>query len=355
LLLPKLQKIIARGYIKIGSGHEFLKSYIDYFIVPKADDVRPVYNGTSCGFNGSVWARNFWLPTAKSATRVLDYNYCGVAIDLGETFLNFPLPRVYRQFSGIDLGQFKSDFGDAFKAIPRYLFGVCWERCWMGFRPSPYYAVRFYYCAEEIIRGDRRAPGNPLRWDRIVLNLPGLREFDPSLPRVAKWNDIWNGIAGDMLAFVDDLRASGPDKETAWQIARLIAAGLQRLGIQDAPRKRQPPMRQTGAWAGSLFSTTNGKISQSVTAEKWEKGQNSVKSLLDAIDENEGIVDYKSLERVRGFLCHLSMTFGVITSLQSTFREAMQTVGSSRRKDISPTYIKSWPTLRSRRRKPSRC
>jgi hypothetical protein len=87
----------------------------------------------------------------------------------------------------------------------------------MGFHPSPYYAVRFYYWVEEIIRGDCQAPGNPLRWDRVVLNLPGSREFDPSLPRVAKWNDLWNAIAGDVIAFVDDLRASGPpDKETAW-------------------------------------------------------------------------------------------------------------------------------------------
>jgi hypothetical protein len=29
LLLPKLQKIIDQGYVKIGHGHEFLKSYID--------------------------------------------------------------------------------------------------------------------------------------------------------------------------------------------------------------------------------------------------------------------------------------------------------------------------------------
>jgi uncharacterized protein (DUF1499 family) len=71
----------------------------------------------------------------------------------------------------------------------------------MGFRPSPYYAVRFYYWAEEIsIRGNRRAPGNPLRWDRVVLNLPGSKEFDPSR------NDLWGDIAGDVMAFVDDLR-----------------------------------------------------------------------------------------------------------------------------------------------------
>jgi hypothetical protein len=68
-----------------------------------------------------------------------------------------------------------------------------------------------------------------------------------------------------------------------------------------------------------LFFTTDGKISQSITAEKWAKGQNAVKSLLDVIDENEGIVDYKSLERVRGFLCHLSMTFEVITPFLKGF------------------------------------
>jgi hypothetical protein len=214
--------------VRIGQGQEFINSYIDYFIVPKADDVRPVYNGTSWGFNTSVWAPNFWLPTAKSASRVLDYNYCGVDLDLGEMFLNFPLPKVFQSFSGIDLGQFKPDLGEEIKATARSSFLIQWVRCWMGFRPSPYYAVRFYYWAEEIIRGgDRRAPGNPLRWDRIVLNLPRSKAFNPSRPRVAKWNDLWGGIAGDVIAFVDDLRASGPDEETGCQIARLVSTGLQ--------------------------------------------------------------------------------------------------------------------------------
>jgi hypothetical protein len=41
--------------------------------------------------------------------------------------------------------------------------------------------------------------------------------------------------------------------------------------------------------------------------------------LLDAIDNDEGFVDYKSLEQVRGFLCHLSMTFEVITPFLKGF------------------------------------
>jgi hypothetical protein len=65
------------------------------------DDIRVVYNGASCGLNNTVWAPNFWLPTTKSATRVLNFNYCGVDLDLvGETFfLNFPLPILFCLFS----------------------------------------------------------------------------------------------------------------------------------------------------------------------------------------------------------------------------------------------------------------
>jgi hypothetical protein len=98
-----------------------------------------------------------------------------------------------------------------------------------------------------------------------------------------------------------------------------VASGLQRLGIQDAPRKRRPPIRKTGAWAGALFSTTDGKISQSVTAAKWQKGQDSVQSLVDEIENQGGFVGYKAIERVRGFLCHLSMTFEVITPFLKGF------------------------------------
>jgi hypothetical protein len=36
-------------------------SYVDYFGVPKAKEVRVVYNGASCGLNETVWAPNFYL------------------------------------------------------------------------------------------------------------------------------------------------------------------------------------------------------------------------------------------------------------------------------------------------------
>jgi hypothetical protein len=94
----------------------------------------------------------------------------------------------------------------------------------MGLKPSPYMAVHFYYFAEEFARGDRRSKTNPLRWDQVKLNLPGDPQYNPSLPRVMKWNEATNSIAGDILAFVDDLRASGSSPEQAWQIARQVAS-----------------------------------------------------------------------------------------------------------------------------------
>jgi hypothetical protein len=50
----------------------------------------------------------------------------------------------------------------------------------------------------------------------VRLNFPGDDKFDPTLPMVSKWNLVVNQMACDFIAFVDDLRASGCDSESAW-------------------------------------------------------------------------------------------------------------------------------------------
>jgi hypothetical protein len=190
----------------------------------------------------------------------------------------------------------------------------------MGFKPSPYYSTRFYYWAEEFVRGNRREKTKPLRWDEVRLNLPGGKAFDPTLPRVMKWDFEIDNIAGDVLTFVDDSRASGLNAEVAWKIARQVASRLQYLGIQDAPRKRRPPTRKTGAWAGAIFSTENEMITQTVSQEKWVKGREQIKELTNVFEDSpDAEFDYKRLEQIRGFLCHLSMTFEVITPFLKVF------------------------------------
>jgi hypothetical protein len=115
-----------------------------------------VYNGASCGINEALWAPNVWLPTANSALRLLGFSYFSVDIDLGNFFLNFPFPEILRQYSRIDLMPFRELLEGLGCKLPRDTGGLAkvrWERCWMGCKPSPYYAVRFYYWAEDFARG----------------------------------------------------------------------------------------------------------------------------------------------------------------------------------------------------------
>ena len=43
----------------------------------------------------------------------------------------------------------------------------------MGFKTSPYAATYGSSIAEYFIRGDEKEIDNPLRWNSIILNLPG--------------------------------------------------------------------------------------------------------------------------------------------------------------------------------------
>jgi hypothetical protein len=285
-----------------------VKSLIQFFDVPKAGDIRLVYNGTSCGLNDALWCPNFWIPTAKSALRVLDYNYQSADLDLGEIFLNFPLHITLQPYSGVDITHYQKELHGSPSTSLR------WNRTWMGAKPSPYAAVHYYYLAEEFIRGHHLDRNNPFYWDAVLLNLLGSPQFDPTRPRVMKWDSVHGRIAADLVAYIDDLRASGHSVEACWLIARYISARLQHLGIQDAARKRRPPTTTPGAWAGAVFRTSSDSVSVSIAQDKWDKA----KSLIDDIQKqihtsNNQSVNYKSLEITRGFLCHVSMTFEFIT------------------------------------------
>jgi hypothetical protein len=57
-----------------------------------------------------------------------------------------------------------------------------------------------------------------MRWDFVKFNLPGDPAYDAPMPRVMKWDSLIENIAGDVAAFVDDLRASGHSIERAWAV-----------------------------------------------------------------------------------------------------------------------------------------
>jgi hypothetical protein len=113
-----------------------------------------------------------------------------------------------------------------------------------------------------------------------------------------------------------------------------VASRLQYIGIQDAPRKQRPPTRKTGAWAGAIFSTKDNKITQTVSQEKCDKGRAQVEELSNQLSRSpDSKFSYKRLEQIRGFLCHLSMTFEVITPFLKGFHLTLCSHMSSRDDD----------------------
>ena len=313
LFFTKLRKFIIKDYISPKSSVNPIVSKVDYFPVPKGeDDIRPVFNGTSCGLNKTVFAPNFYLPSADSLCDTLHYEYTSVDIDLGEMFNNYPLHPSLKAVSGIDLSQFREEimkhFPDHIKSNPDLLYS--WSRVWMGLRPAPFWSCRFYYFIEEFFIGDRKNTSNVYHWDKVVFNLPGSPSFNPTLPFVFKWDTTHQRIATSIKAYVDDLRIIAANVELAWQASRQTAARIQRLGSQDAPRKRRI---EDGPWTGTMFSTKDGVITKSVTLKKWMKAKTLVMELHNEMESNSEIqFSYKRLEQARGFLCHLAMTYSII-------------------------------------------
>ena len=308
LVADKIDGMSRRFYLE-SSGH--VANLVDYFAVPKGDfDIRVVFDGSSCGLNDTLWAPNFFLPSANAASLLLTFQTWMSDMDFGEMFHNFPMEERMRRFAGIEVLESQSSGGGRSTKLLR------WTRLFMGMRPSPYNAVRYYYWGEEFARGNPSDAHNPLGYDVIRLNLPGMSEFDPLLPKVMKWRSDLGVVAGDVVTFVDDVRITGYSKENCRNVHHQFASRIQYLGMQDAPRKFRPPSQtQAGAWTGTIFRIDSSNISKSVSQEKWNKAKGMVDELLQTIRasiDRRPQIDRKRLEKETGFLNHLAMTFDVV-------------------------------------------
>ena len=297
-------------------------SFVDFFGVPKVLgpppeeeilDIRVVYDGTRCGLNPLIWSPRFWLPTAHTAIRKVSYLSWMADYDFGEFFLNFPLPHHLRKFVGIQMQDLKEEIEEG--GGEPVDGGEAWNRLLMGFKPSPYNSIRHYYHAEEFVTGNPIQPNSPLRWDWVVLNLPGPRlkdraPFDPRFPWVYLWDDKRKCIAGSVVVYMDDGRINGNSVERAWQVLHRCSSRLQYLGMNVSLRKTKPPSQVPGAWAGALVACHHDKVTKSVTLAKWNKGKECGRRISEEMKKScDGLLAFKPLERDRGFFVHLGMTF----------------------------------------------
>ena len=340
LVAEKIEGMCKRFYLE-GSGH--VSNSLDYFAVPKGDaDIRVVFDGSSCGLNKTLWAPNFFLPSATSAALLLTFGTWLADMDFGEMFHNFPMEERMRRCSGVE---FESPGASGSK--PTKL--LRWTRLFMGMRPSPYNAVRYYYWGEEFARGDPAIAANPMGYDCIRLNLAGMSHFDPMLPKVMKWRSELGVVAGDVITSVDDVRITGYSKENCHEVHRQFASRVQYLGMQDAPRKFRPPSQeQAGAWTGTIFKISPSSISKSVSQEKWEKGKAMIEQLSELIKgviDGRPQIDRKKLEKETGFLNHLAMTFEVVTPFLKGFYLTLSSWRSQRDAGDWKISDKRWKRL----------
>ena len=181
------------------------------FPVPKGLlDWRMVYNGTSCGLNRALWAPHFGLPTMRHTLRSLMADYFQCDLDVGEMFLNFWLQCFLRPYAGVDVSHVRSDGSE----VPDWEEERvrCWERwCqnFMGLGDSPYRSIQMLTHVKYLVYGDRGDPSNPFRWHAVRLNLPGSKDYDPSLPWVSKVR-LDGLVACEVYFYVDDGRITGP-------------------------------------------------------------------------------------------------------------------------------------------------
>ena len=176
-LAEKLGKMRDRGYIGPLLG---ILATMNYFAVPKAEDWRPVYDGTESGLNDALWTPWFYLPDLAGLHRSLDPNYWQSDNDFGEFFHNFWLHHTLQRYSGVDLSPLFGQNEDGSLKVE------AWTRLSMGSKPSPYNAVQQGRRLKRKIIGDPFDENNVFRWEKIDLNLPGSEAYEPARPWISK-------------------------------------------------------------------------------------------------------------------------------------------------------------------------
>ena len=326
-LEQKIHKVINRRYLSEG----YVKSLINYFAVPKGlSDIRVVYDGTKSGLTDAVWAPNFFMPSIDSLLLYCSADTWYSDLDLGEMFLNYFMDPKLRPFCGVDVTNFVSDPG---KNTRKWLQ---WNRIFMGFRSSPYYAVKSYNWCLDVVRGNPDDPSNPFAFNKVHLNLPGSENYDPVHPWLFKM--LGETMANEIIVYMDDGRPHGNSEGGCRKAGKRTSKITQHLGQQDAARKYRPPSQQPGPWCGAFIAERNGSLWAYVSNEKWRKAKEYISTWLHEIEmckshSTPPALNFKHLERGRGFLVYLSRTYPSIVPYLKGIHLTLDTWRPGRGKD----------------------
>ena len=272
---------------------ERVKLVIPRFTVPKATDVRVVWDSKANGHNACLWAPSFILGDFGDLQEIT-VKWLSVPVD---TYLKMGSPdQDYTQEAttfikswqiDIDVGQQFNNFAAHYKDRP-YL-GVrmidtnnngSTEREWFmrfsalhfGGRCSPYIACMGQQRILELARGQPDDLSSPFHFVKVVLNLPTSMTWDPSLPRVMRISKDGE-LASAQVDYVDDIHptARGIDDTNATLVAKYLKSRMNSLGNQADDKKYRRPTCRPGAWKGEIMHTDQPLPRKSTTVKKWTR------------------------------------------------------------------------------------
>jgi hypothetical protein len=318
-LRQKEDILIDRRYVE---ESRFVELLVSRFGVPKAVDdngklldIRCVWDSKKNGHNQTLWAPGFMNQSFSHLLEILAPGRWVVDRDLGENFLNNTLHYKERSQFGVRITR-----PDA-EGVEEDRF-VRFTRLFFGCTASPYLAGQQCARLVEMIRGDRQSDRNPFQWDHILMNLPGMAEANPALPRVMKIRKDGK-LAGEMVRMVDDLRGVGNDEAHARQVGRTTGATANRLGNQDAARKARPPSQFSGPWNGGIAHTGDGVLVKATTQKKWTKFGKQIRGFLVEIRAGRPL-NYRDLRSSAGLGINVTEVYSDYRCFVSLFFRTME-------------------------------
>ena len=118
------------------------------------------------------------LPPIESELRAINSGTYMCDYDVGEIVLNFMLHPAIRSHIGVNLTQFDPEEVENNSRLVH----ARWERIMMGYLPSPYFVTKDMIIVENIIKGCRLDLKNVYCWKEVILDLPRMESYDPTLP-----------------------------------------------------------------------------------------------------------------------------------------------------------------------------
>jgi hypothetical protein len=159
--------------------------------------------------------------------------------------------------------------------------------------------------------GDHTKLDNVFHWEYVEFNQPGDPDYRPDVPWISERRQD-KRIAADTHSYVDNNREITPTAEMAWLASSRVVKTCCWIGLQAAARKRRPPARKPGAWAGSVVHASMTEVTKLVSQECWDKTRQWIFWMRDYTEDSDADIPHTELESCRGFLVYVTRTYGAM-------------------------------------------